>query len=148
MSSWKEAMHTNWCRRHYRWSWHFHGIAKFSQGLRKFRIGSENFTILAKFSLWSHFRHDSEIYCAWRNLKFRYALNFHYIEKVTVHSENSNFRYIAKFTTLRICCLYVFYPNDPVLCNSHFIPNVIIYFWYFWYFTSLVWLYKPPYNIL
>ena len=28
-----------------------YGIAKFSQGLRKFRNGSENFAILAKFSL-------------------------------------------------------------------------------------------------
>ena len=43
-----------------------YGIAKNSQGLRKFRNGSENFTILAKFcnpieiSLWPNFRYDSE----------------------------------------------------------------------------------------
>ena len=40
--------------------WHsenFTRIAKISQGFRKFRNGSENFAILAKFSLWPHFRY-------------------------------------------------------------------------------------------
>ena len=36
-------------------------IAKISQGLQKFRNHSENFTILAKFSLCTFFRYDSEI---------------------------------------------------------------------------------------
>ena len=136
MSSWKEAMQANWCRKHYKWSWYFCN-------------GSENFAILAKFLLWPHFCYDREIslyreiYCAWRNLNFRYAFNFRYIAKVTVHSENSNFRYaynfryIAKFTVLRNCCPSVFDPNDPVLCNSHFALNVIKLFWLFWYFHLL-----------
>ena len=38
-----------------------YGIAKFSQGLRKFHNLSENFAILAKISLWPNFRYDSEI---------------------------------------------------------------------------------------
>ena len=52
-------------------NWHFrYGIAKFSQGLRKFRNGSENFAILAKISLChifatiEKFRYHSENYCA------------------------------------------------------------------------------------
>ena len=51
-------------------NWNFrYGIAIFSQGLRKFRNGSENFAMLAKISL-CHI--------------------FAMIAKITVHSENSN----------------------------------------------------------
>ena len=39
----------------------FARIAKISQGLRKFRNHRENFAILAKFSLCTNFRYDSEI---------------------------------------------------------------------------------------
>ena len=58
-------------------NWHFrYGIAKFLQGLRNFRNGSENFAILAKISL-CHI--------------------FYIIAKITVHSENSNFHYAYNF---------------------------------------------------
>ena len=53
-----------------------YGIAKFSQGLRKFSNDSENFAVLAKISL-CHI--------------------FVITAKVTVHSENSNFRYACNF---------------------------------------------------
>ena len=49
-----------------------YGIAKISQGLRKFRNHSKNFAIPAKF---------------------RYAQFFAIIAKITVHSENLNFHY-------------------------------------------------------
>ena len=39
----------------------FSRIAKISQGLRKFRNHSENFAIIAKFSLCTNFRYHSEI---------------------------------------------------------------------------------------
>ena len=48
----------------------FYGIAKISQGLRKFRNGSENFAILAKFcyghifAMIAKIRYHSESYCA------------------------------------------------------------------------------------
>ena len=46
-------------------NWHFrYGIAKFSQGLRKFRNGSENLAILTKISLCHIFRYHSENYYA------------------------------------------------------------------------------------
>ena len=48
-------------------------IAKMSLGLRKFRNHSQNFPILAKFSL---------------------CENFARLAKFTVHSENSHFRYL------------------------------------------------------
>ena len=51
-------------------------IAKISQGLRKFRNGRENFAVLVKISL-CHI--------------------FAIIEEITVHSENSNFRYACNF---------------------------------------------------
>ena len=51
-------------------------IAKFSQGLRNFCNHSENFAILAKF---------------------RYSQFFAIIAKITVHSENLNFRYALHF---------------------------------------------------
>ena len=51
-------------------------IAKISQGLRKFHNHSENFAIPAKF---------------------RYAHFFTIIGKITVHSENLNFRYASHF---------------------------------------------------
>ena len=51
-------------------------IAKISQGLRKFRNHNENFAILAKFC---------------------YAQFFAIIAKITVHSENLNFRYASYF---------------------------------------------------
>ena len=51
-------------------------IAKILQGLRKFRNHSENFTIPAKF---------------------RYAHFFAMIAKITMHSENLNFRYASHF---------------------------------------------------
>ena len=57
----------------------FAGIAKFSQGLRKFRNHSENFAILAKFSLCEFFA---------RLAKFRLLAKF------TVDSEISHFRYL------------------------------------------------------
>ena len=47
-----------------------YGIAKISQGLRKFRNGSENFAILAKFryghifAMIAKIRYHSESYCA------------------------------------------------------------------------------------
>ena len=53
-----------------------YGIEKISPGLQKFRNGSENFAILAKF---------------------RYGHSFAIIAKVTVHRENSNFRYACNF---------------------------------------------------
>ena len=52
-------------------NWHFrYGIAKFSQGLRNFHSGSENFAILSKISLCHIFtmiakiRYHSENDCA------------------------------------------------------------------------------------
>ena len=64
-------------------NWHFrYGIVKFSQGLRKFRNGSENFAILVKISLChifamiAKFRYHSE------NLNFRYAYNFRYDSEI------------------------------------------------------------------
>ena len=46
-------------------SWNFrYGIAKFSQGLRKFRNGSENFAIDIIFAMIGKFRYHSENYCA------------------------------------------------------------------------------------
>ena len=51
-------------------------IAKISQGLRKFRNHSKNFAIPAKF---------------------HYAQFFAIIAKVTMHSENLNFRYALYF---------------------------------------------------
>ena len=102
--------------------WHsenFAGIAKISQGLRKFRNGSENFAIPAKFLLWPLFRYDSEIYCAWRNSKFSLSFNFRYTAKVTMHSENSNFlyackfRYIAKFTACEMAAPMFFIQTTP-----------------------------------
>ena len=66
-------------------NWHFrYGIAKFSQGLRKFRNGSENFSILVKISLFhifamiAKFRYHSENYCS----NFRYACNFRYDSEI------------------------------------------------------------------
>ena len=53
-----------------------YGIAKISQGLRQFRNHSENFAIPTKF---------------------RYAQFSAIIAKVTVRSENSNFRYASDF---------------------------------------------------
>ena len=53
-----------------------YGIAKILQGLRKFRNHSENFAIPANF---------------------RYAQFFAIIAKITVHSENLNFRYASDF---------------------------------------------------
>ena len=50
--------------------------AKISQGLRKFRNHSGNFAIPTKF---------------------RYAHFFAIIAKITVHSENLNFRYASHF---------------------------------------------------
>ena len=50
-----------------------YGIAKISQGLRKFRKDCENFATIAKFR------------------------NFANIAKITVHSENLNFRYASDF---------------------------------------------------
>ena len=58
-------------------------IAKISLGLRKFRNHSENFAILAKFSLCENFA---------RLAKFRYLAKF------TVPSENSQFRYLTKIS--------------------------------------------------
>ena len=58
------------------------------------------------------------------------------------HSEI--FAMIAKFTVHSEIAAP--YPNDPVLCNSHFALNVIILFWLFWYFPHLVRLYKPLYG--
>ena len=58
-------------------NWHFlYGIAKISQGLRKFLNGSENFAILANISL---------------------CYIFAIIAKIAVHSENSNFRCACNF---------------------------------------------------
>ena len=51
-------------------------IAKISQGLRKFRNHSENFTIPTKF---------------------RYAQFFAMIAKITMHSEDLNFLYASYF---------------------------------------------------
>ena len=52
-------------------NWHFrYGIAKFSQGLRNFHNGSENFAILAKisqchiFAMIAKIRYHSENYYA------------------------------------------------------------------------------------
>ena len=53
-----------------------YGIAKISQGLRKFHNHSENFAIPAKF---------------------RYAQFCAMIAKITVHSENLTFRYASDF---------------------------------------------------
>ena len=53
-----------------------YGIAKISQGLRKFRNGSENFAILVKI------RYHNENYCAKRNSNFRYACNFRYDSEI------------------------------------------------------------------
>ena len=60
-------------------------IAKISLGLRKFRnhSESENFAILAKFSLCENFA---------RLAKFRYLAKF------TVPSENTQFRYLTKIS--------------------------------------------------
>ena len=63
--------------------WIFAMIAKISLGLRKFRNHSENFAILAKFSLCENFA---------RLAKFRYLAKF------TVPSENSQFRYLTKIS--------------------------------------------------
>ena len=47
-----EEIHAIWCRIKCRRNSDFHyGIAKISQGLQKFRNGSENFAVLEKFSL-------------------------------------------------------------------------------------------------
>ena len=47
-----EEIHAVWCRMQCRRNSDFrYGIAKISQGLRIFRNGSENFAVLAKFSL-------------------------------------------------------------------------------------------------
>ena len=56
-----------------------YGIAKFSQGLRKFCNGSENFAILAKF---------------------RYGQIFAIIAKITVHSEIQIFAMPAIFAMI------------------------------------------------
>ena len=56
-------------------------LAKISLGLRKFRNHSENFAILATFSLCENFA---------RLAKFRYLAKF------TVPSENTQFRYLTK----------------------------------------------------
>ena len=72
-----EEIHAVWCRMQCRRNSDFrYGIAKILQGLRKFRNGSENVAVLAKFSL-CHI--------------------FAMIAKVTVHNENSNFRYACNF---------------------------------------------------
>ena len=48
----KEEKQADWCRMQCREDQEFrYGIAKFSQGLRKFRNGSENFAMVAKISL-------------------------------------------------------------------------------------------------
>ena len=84
-----------------------------------------------------------------------HSKNFARIAKVTMHSKNLNFRYALYFhydseisLSYRNWLPSDFDPNDLVLCNSHFVPNVIIYFLYFWYFTLLVWLYKPQFVTL
>ena len=68
---------------------------------------------------------------------FRYALR-------KFRKDCENFARIAKISQglrkfrnpceISLCTVF----HDLVLCNSHFVPNVIIYFWYFWYFTHLV----------
>ena len=63
-----------WCSGKTEETRYFARIAKISQGLRKFRNHSENFAILAKFSL-------CEIFAA-------------SLAKITVHSEISHFRYL------------------------------------------------------
>ena len=63
-------------RRQYANPGNFSMIAKISLGLRKFRNHSENFAILAKL----------------RN--FARLAKFLYIEKITVPSENLQFRYL------------------------------------------------------
>ena len=57
----------------------FAGIAKISLGLRKFHNHSENFAILAKFSLYKIFAS---------------------LAKITVHSENFDFRSLVIFAML------------------------------------------------
>ena len=87
-----------------------YGIAKFSQGLQKFRNGSETFAILAKFCYGQVFTMIAKFfYIAKITVHSEIQISampaiFAMIAKVTVHSENSNFRYasnfryIAKFT--------------------------------------------------
>ena len=47
-------------------------IAKISLGLRKFRNHSKNFAILAKFSLYENFARLAKITVASENIQFRY----------------------------------------------------------------------------
>ena len=76
-----------------------YGIAKISQGLRKFRNPSE-------ISLWPNFRYDSEISLSKRKFVIIAKITVHseiqiftmpaifaMIAKVTVYSENLNFHY-------------------------------------------------------
>ena len=76
-----------------------YGIAKFLQGLRKFRNGSENFAILAKFiygqifAMIAKITVHSEIQIFTMPAIFVMIAKFRYIAKVTVHRKNSNFRY-------------------------------------------------------
>ena len=58
-------------------------IAKISLGLRKFSNHSENFVILAKFSLCENFPSLAK---------------FRYLAKFTVPSENTQFRYLIKIS--------------------------------------------------
>ena len=87
------------CKRQCRDQEFRYGIAKISLGLQKFRNGSENFAILAKFRYGQIFAMiakitvHSEIQIFSMPSIFAMMAKFHYIAKVTVHSENSNFRY-------------------------------------------------------
>ena len=71
-----DAVEVTVCRRQYANPGNFAMIAKISLGLRKFRNHSENFAILAKL----------------RN--FARLAKFRYIAKITVPSENLQFRYL------------------------------------------------------
>ena len=62
----------------------FHyGIAKISQGLRKFRNGSENFAFLAKFRYGHIFAMIAKIRYHRKNSNFRYACNFRYDSEIS-----------------------------------------------------------------
>ena len=84
-------------------------IAKILQGLRKFCNNSENLAILAKFL---------------------YGYIFAIIAKVTVHCENSNFRYACNFfydSEISLCAKFSafvsFDPKDLVFSFSHIYPH-------------------------
>ena len=72
-----------------------YGIAKISQGLRKFRNHRENFAITARFryaqlfAMIAKFRYHRENSLSLRKFSIK--------AKTTMHSENLNFRYASHF---------------------------------------------------